>query len=110
VKGAFDADQALTGHKTEAVQRRYSTVAESDLREGAAKLAVLHPEGRQADVPPTHIRGLPGKDAQRLRIRVPSGRAERPGLNRHSGPARSGASTTGYRMVEAVVSGFTTSR
>ena len=54
MKGGFDAGQALTGHKTEAVRRRYSTVAESDLREGAAKLAVLHPGGRQADVPPTH--------------------------------------------------------
>ena len=32
----------LTGHKTEAVYRRYAIVAESDLREGAAKLAALH--------------------------------------------------------------------
>ncbi len=28
----------LTGHKTEAVYRRYAIVAESDLREGSAKL------------------------------------------------------------------------
>ena len=32
----------LTGHKTEAVYRRYAIVSESDMREGAAKLAVLH--------------------------------------------------------------------
>ena len=32
----------LTGHKTEAVYRRYAIVAESDMREGAAKLAALH--------------------------------------------------------------------
>jgi hypothetical protein len=30
----------LTGHKTEAVYRRYSIVAENDLREAGAKLAV----------------------------------------------------------------------
>ena len=29
----------LTGHKTEAVYRRYSIVAESDLREAGTKLA-----------------------------------------------------------------------
>jgi hypothetical protein len=29
----------LTGHKTEAVYRRYAIVAESDLREAGAKLA-----------------------------------------------------------------------
>jgi integrase len=32
----------LTGHKTEAVYRRYAIVAEQDLIEGAAKLAALH--------------------------------------------------------------------
>ena len=32
----------LTGHKTEAVYRPYAIVSESDMREGAAKLAVLH--------------------------------------------------------------------
>jgi len=32
----------LTGHKTEAVYRRYAIVSESDMREGAAKLAILH--------------------------------------------------------------------
>jgi integrase len=36
------AAMKLTGHKTEAVYRRYAIVAESDLREGAAKLAALH--------------------------------------------------------------------
>ena len=29
----------LTGHKTEAVYRRYAIVCEADLREGVAKLA-----------------------------------------------------------------------
>jgi hypothetical protein len=29
----------LTGHKTEAVYRRYAIVSEADLREGVAKLA-----------------------------------------------------------------------
>ena len=32
----------LTGHKTEAVYRRYAIVAEADLREGVEKLARLH--------------------------------------------------------------------
>jgi integrase len=36
------AAMKLTGHKTEAVYRRYAIVAESDLREGAAKLTLLH--------------------------------------------------------------------
>ena len=31
----------LTGHKTEAAYRRYAIVAEGDLREGVAKLAIL---------------------------------------------------------------------
>ena len=30
----------LTGHKTEAVYRRYAIVAENDLREAGAKLAI----------------------------------------------------------------------
>jgi hypothetical protein len=34
----------LTGHKTEAVYRRYAIVAKSDLEEGVAKLAKLHGE------------------------------------------------------------------
>jgi hypothetical protein len=42
----------LTGHKTEAVYRRYAIVAESDLREGAAKLATLH----GGNEPSGHIR------------------------------------------------------
>lgn len=33
-----------TGHKTEAVYRRYPIVAKSDLEEGVAKLAKLHGE------------------------------------------------------------------
>jgi hypothetical protein len=39
----------LTGHKTEAVYRRYAIVAEADLREGLEKLARLHEsDGTQA--------------------------------------------------------------
>lgn len=34
----------LTGHKTEAVYRRYAIVAKSDLEEGVAKLAKLYGE------------------------------------------------------------------
>jgi integrase len=34
----------LTGHKTEAVYRRYAIIAESDLEEGVAKFAKLHGE------------------------------------------------------------------
>ncbi len=37
----------LTGHKTEAVYRRYAIVAEADLREGVAKLAALHKSGSE---------------------------------------------------------------
>jgi integrase len=36
----------LTGHKTEAVYRRYAIVARSDLDEGVAKLARLHGAAR----------------------------------------------------------------
>lgn len=32
----------LTGHKTEAVYRRYAIAPEADLREGLTKLADLH--------------------------------------------------------------------
>ena len=32
----------LTGHKTEAVYRRYAITSAADLSEGVAKLAVLH--------------------------------------------------------------------
>ena len=32
----------LTGHKTEAVYRRYAIVSKSDLEEGVEKLAKLH--------------------------------------------------------------------
>jgi hypothetical protein len=33
---------AITGHKTEAVYRRYAIVAEADLNDAAKKLAALH--------------------------------------------------------------------
>jgi hypothetical protein len=45
----------LTGHKTEAVYRRYAIVAESDLREGAAKLAALH--GPQENASQSELHG-----------------------------------------------------
>ncbi len=38
----------LTGHKTEAVYRRYAIVVEADLREGVQKLATLHASDRAA--------------------------------------------------------------
>ena len=34
----------MTGHKTEAVYRRYAIVSESDLREAATKLAAIQGE------------------------------------------------------------------
>jgi hypothetical protein len=40
----------LTGHKTESVYRRYAIVAESDQREGVAKLAALHAAQATASV------------------------------------------------------------
>lgn len=42
------AAMKMTGHKTEAVYRRYAIVDESMLREGAAKLAALHDSDRQS--------------------------------------------------------------
>ncbi|MGD0991735.1 MAG: site-specific integrase [Gemmatimonadales bacterium] len=41
----------LTGHKTEAVYRRYAIVAESDLREGVGKLAALTNSSHQKQNP-----------------------------------------------------------
>lgn len=41
----------LTGHKTEAVYRRYAIVAKSDLEEGVAKLANLNVETRSSVIP-----------------------------------------------------------
>lgn len=37
----------LTGHKTESVYRRYGIVPEQDLKQGVAKLATLHANGKQ---------------------------------------------------------------
>src|SRR5271155_3588861 len=48
----------LTGHKTEAVYRRYAIVSESDLSEGIAKLAVLHAADKRA-LPPSNGKVLP---------------------------------------------------
>jgi integrase len=41
----------LTGHKTESVYRRYAIVAETDQREGVAKLALLHAAQATAAAP-----------------------------------------------------------
>ncbi len=49
------AAMKLTGHRTESVYRRYAIVSESDLREGAAKLAALHGDPPAQDAPPRHI-------------------------------------------------------
>lgn len=38
----------LTGHKTEAIYRRYAIVSESDLSDGLKKLAVLHEAEQRA--------------------------------------------------------------
>ncbi len=46
----------LTGHKTEAIYRRYAIVSESDLSEGIAKLAALHEADKLA---PTNRKVLP---------------------------------------------------
>jgi integrase len=54
----------LTGHKTEAVYRRYAIVAEADLREGAAKLAALHAAVATPPAPPKVV-GIAGRQARR---------------------------------------------
>lgn len=43
----------LTGHKTEAVYRRYAITSAADLSEGVAKLAALHagPQGSPSVLP-----------------------------------------------------------
>ena len=54
----------LTGHKTEAVYRRYAIAAEADLREGVAKLAAFQDgrrEGGKGAVIP--LRGVAGEGA-----------------------------------------------
>jgi hypothetical protein len=55
----------LTGHKTEAVYRRYAIVSESDLSEGIAKLAVLH-EAEKLAPPSSNGRVLPLKKREEL--------------------------------------------
>ena len=47
---------AITGHKTEAVYRRYAIVAEADLNDAAAKLATLH-ESHERTVLPLRATG-----------------------------------------------------
>jgi integrase len=54
----------LTGHKTEAVYRRYAIVAEQDLREGAAKLAALH-ESLTAQPAQPKVVGIRSRKANR---------------------------------------------
>jgi len=50
----------LTGHKTEAVYRRYAIVAKGDLEAGVAKLAGLTPEKTSAVLPLTRRTGTIG--------------------------------------------------
>src|SRR5258705_11943525 len=45
----------LTGHKTESIYRRYAIVAEQDLKDGVAKLALLH-QKKSPRVPPALAR------------------------------------------------------
>jgi hypothetical protein len=52
----------LTGHKTEAVYRRYAIVSESDLAEGVAKLAVLHQANLDSAIPPKVVSFEKGLD------------------------------------------------
>ncbi len=61
----------LVGHKTEAIYRRYAIVSESDLREGAAKLAALHAaasDGGRTVVPLSQAPA--GRRASRTRSRI----------------------------------------
>ena len=55
----------LTGHRTEAVYRRYAIVSESDLSEGIAKLAALH-EAEKLAPPSSNGRVLPLKKREEL--------------------------------------------
>jgi hypothetical protein len=75
-----------TGHKTESVYRRYAIVAESDQREGVAKLAALHAAQATASAQVIPLAAVTGER------RRPEGRrpaASRQGLARSSwsGPA-----------------------
>jgi hypothetical protein len=76
----------LTGHKTESVYRRYAIVAESDQREGVAKLAVLH--AAQATVS-AQVVPLAAVAGERRRPTGPRRAASRQGLAKSSssGPA-----------------------
>ena len=50
----------LTGHKTESVYRRYALVAETDQREGVAKLALLHAAQVTASAPVIPLAAVAG--------------------------------------------------
>jgi hypothetical protein len=53
----------LTGHKTEAIYRRYAIVSEADLSEGVAKLSALHQRENGAErvvVPMSERKGKAG--------------------------------------------------
>jgi hypothetical protein len=58
----------LTGHKTEAVYRRYAIVSESDLSEGVAKLAALQEASNDKDQTPKVVR-LPDKTLDKVRTK-----------------------------------------
>jgi len=61
----------LTGHKTEAVYRRYAIVAEADLREGVEKLARLHhtePTQKTKVSPLRHTSGTVGPETRKTAV------------------------------------------
>jgi integrase len=58
----------LTGHKTESVYRRYAIVSESDLAEGAAKLAALHGNGNE-QAASSRVVAFPEKGLDKVRTK-----------------------------------------
>ena len=53
----------LTGYKTESIYRRYAIVAEQDLKDGVAKLAMFHQKKSQRVLPTPErldIAAIPG--------------------------------------------------
>src|SRR2546422_1840877 len=74
----------LTGHKTEAVHRRYAIVAEQDLEEGVAKLSALRGGAPAQACTGTNggtnqAGGARGSDGHPLKSPRTTGRSEGPG-------------------------------
>src|SRR5437773_528703 len=66
----------LTGHKTEAVYRRYAIVSEADLAAGVTRLAVLHEsltKGTRTVVPMRPVRSGGGHPGHRGCGQLPAG-------------------------------------